>query len=375
MRIMAEETVSDWTVSVIRDFEHLCLMKNEWNMLLEESNYDTLHLRHEWLALVWKYYITFDKTAQLCVFCIRRSNNELIGILPLMTVLIPFKKIFKIRQLCFLGHDFNDYSGFIIKRGLEERVMTYFMTSILSNRTFVNWHVLLLKNLSDKSHEMDRIHKQFSENSHDVEIKKTTRYFYIKTDTGTFADYYQRLSKNFRNDLRKCQNRLDRYAKENESTTAILFNDDRIRNMTVFSSFAEWQINRMERVHKRSSFKNEAVRSFRYEFITTSPELVLTVTLNLNHNPIAFCICLIYKNTLFFWIHGSDPEYYFLSPNKIILGKIIEYCFLKEYKICDFSRGDHEYKEKWANEYHNGYLLRVYNARKPILKLVSRFIA
>ena len=370
--IMNIENFENWKIDVLTEFEQLNQMKEEWNRLLFESQCDTINLRHEWLATVWKYYTSFDKTAKLCVFCVRQPNNELIAIFPLMTVKVSFKLFFRIKQVCFLGQDFNDYSGFIIKKNCEKSVLNFFFRSIVADSRYMNWDVLLFKNLSAKNEYLDYFRQLFMKELYDLEERVSTKYFYIKTNIGTFQDFFNARSKNFRNDLRKCQNRLERFSIENNKKINVIFADDRILDKQFIAMLSGWQIQRMKSVNKISSLTNKPARDFRYDFITNYYEYVLTVTLNMDGNPIAFCVCLIYKKTLFFWIHGADPMFYFLSPNKIILGKIIEYCFSMGYEYCDFNRGDHEYKEKWTQDYNKGFLLRTYNFRNPLIKLFSR---
>lgn len=72
--------------------------------------------------------------------------------------------------------------------------------------------------------------------------------------------------------------------------------------------------------------------------------------------PIGITLNFHSENILFETITVFDPDYYKFSIGKTSIIKLLEWCFENNYKISDFSKGDFDYKHKWANyEYDFNY--------------------
>ena len=72
--------------------------------------------------------------------------------------------------------------------------------------------------------------------------------------------------------------------------------------------------------------------------------------------PIGITLNFHSEDILFETITVFDPDYYKFSIGKTSIIKLLEWCFENNYKISDFSKGDFDYKHKWANyEYDFNY--------------------
>lgn len=89
------------SVEVFNSFEELASMQQEWDEFVESVGGE-IFLTNDWCRIWWKYY---GKNRKLRVF-IFRSNNQLVGIIPLFLERIWLGPIF-VRAVKIVGSDFT----------------------------------------------------------------------------------------------------------------------------------------------------------------------------------------------------------------------------------------------------------------------------
>lgn len=354
---------SNWNVDIITDLEGMNRIKGEWNILLHESQYDSINLTYEWISTVWKHYISFDRSAQLCVISIRTADKGLIAILPLMTVRIPFKKFFRIRQLCFVGQDFNDYCGFIIKNGMEEVVSKYFFSHILAG-ALLRWETAVFKNLSEKNPVYKYLAACVGESQWPFEIKESTKYYYINP-AGPYPIFFQGLGRRFKQKL----NALNKYLDENNRSITFVLKSD--YDEIVLRSYLENYKDRLIETGRESIAYKKAFEAFLLDFCLTNKEAILLSALKIGDETIAFAVNLVYNGQISYWIPSFKSQYSQLAPGHFLIESILKHCFVNRLDF-DFMRGDSDYKTKWTKNYYQGYLIRMYNSTKPLIRLMAK---
>ncbi len=73
----------DCKVDVIEDYRGFLSLEKDWNRLLEDSDCDSLFLRHEWFRIWWKYLVT-EKTRPRIYLAMNRQGISAIA--PLLEV-------------------------------------------------------------------------------------------------------------------------------------------------------------------------------------------------------------------------------------------------------------------------------------------------
>ncbi|MHB8292988.1 MAG: hypothetical protein ACYDEG_11065, partial [bacterium] len=114
-------------VKIIRNIEDLKNLKNEWNVLLQESQNDNVFLTYDWVYLWVKYFLKSKRINILFIICIYDENGKIEAIAPFF-----IKKFFVFFiVLMFISHDFSDYLGIIIdKQANQENIIAKIFNTI-----------------------------------------------------------------------------------------------------------------------------------------------------------------------------------------------------------------------------------------------------
>lgn len=90
--------------------------------------------------------------------------------------------------------------------------------------------------------------------------------------------------------------------------------------------------------------------------------------------PIGITLNFHSDTILFETITVFDPDYYKFSIGKTSIIKLLEWCFENNYKISDFSKGDFDYKHKWANLEYEFYYHIFYDSSSLKSRFTAKFV-
>ena len=65
---------------------------------------------------------------------------------------------------------------------------------------------------------------------------------------------------------------------------------------------------------------------------------------------IAVSLCFLSTKVLYFAITSFDPDFSKFSLGHILIGKIMEWCLENKIEYFDYSKGDNDYKNRWATD-------------------------
>jgi CelD/BcsL family acetyltransferase involved in cellulose biosynthesis len=82
--------------------------------------------------------------------------------------------------------------------------------------------------------------------------------------------------------------------------------------------------------------------------------------LELDGKIISMLYCYIWKDTMYYFQGGFDPDYYHLQPGQVIMGHAIEYSINEQIKIFDMLKGNYEYKSSLAKNSKNTWVFNVF---------------
>lgn len=290
-----------------------------WERLQDESQVSPIFSTPEWSGLWWQH---FGSETNLYLSAVR-CQKEIIGVAPLLV---------KANIASFIGSsDICDYLDFIVKPGKEE----VFFTVLLDNLARAGITQLDLSPLRPDSTalidlvDLAQTQKcQVSCSRQDVSVELHL--------PATWEEYLQMLTAKQRHELKRKLRRLN----EKGETTYRTSTDANPRDVDIFLTL----------------FRNS--RQDKAAFLTPKREVFLTSLANitaerkwlrlnifeLNASPVAATMCFDYKDDVYLYNSGYDPEYSQLSIGLISKALCIKDSIERGSKRFDFLKGGEEYK-------------------------------
>lgn len=351
-------------VSLFETFE------TEWEKLRICAGIDHPQFSHKWLLFVCNQLRISHPKFKLKIIRIH-DGVQAIAFIPLIVRKISFRKWFHLTQLSFLGGDYSDYCGWIIKSEDADRVSKYFFKEVLNNKEIIgNWDSLLFKGISSRFVSIETWKNILESSENFLQLIEKSKYFYVKIDK-SFDEFINDLSKKFRKDLRVTKKRLEQLAKEQGVSYQIVVENSASISHESIGLLISWQIDRMKTVGKVSNFNDSLRRQFLYDCIRSKSAPVFSVGLDLDGKRIAMCLAIEYKTGISFWIQGYDERYASVSPIKLLIYRLIQYCYEKNLSICDFGQGSYAYKQRWTDSYYTSFVIKGYNYNKWYFRFIN----
>ena len=175
---------------------------------------------------------------------------------------------------------------------------------------------------------------------------------------GTWDEYLQGLSSNFRSQVR-------RRCRKTENEESLAF-----RSVTAAESreFTEnlIQLNRQRMAikGKRSSFEDDNIREFLLESVPymAANNIAWMDVLEKDGETVAAALNFVHGKSAFFYIGGIDPLAEKWGPGTALFAHIIMRCIGQNYLVYDFLRGKEDYKYKWGGTDVPMHKLDIYGA-------------
>ena len=334
------------TLTWIDDTEFASL-RDEWNRLLANSAADNFFLRWEWMHTWWSVY------SEGRTLSILTENGRLIGIAPLF---LETRTAWpKARILRFCSTDLApDYLDFIIENGREAEVCEHFFRALANSRT---WDLVVL-----------------SDTLHDAVVLK----------------YFPRavpLAKRFAPSIRcpaiRIEQSFDGYVKTQRETTGLSLRELRRKERKLFDEekgvhvsvqretelaqsirdlFALHEV-RSEQKGIHTNFVNDRALRFheRLAPLLLPQGMLVLDFLYHERKPISATYSFRYKNKLYHYQKGMDPQWSRLSVGMILHRLMIERAFNEGLVEVDLLKGEDRYKHAWTNAMREEVTVTVYN--------------
>ena len=88
--------------------------------------------------------------------------------------------------------------------------------------------------------------------------------------------------------------------------------------------------------------------------------------LELDKKIISMLYCYRWKDTIFYFQGGFDPDYEHLKPGQVIMGHSIESAIQERLKVFDMLKGDYEYKSSLAKNHKHTWCFHAFKRNLPI---------
>lgn len=292
---------------------------SDWKKLQVNSAASSIFSSPEWSKIWWQQ---FGPGAKLCLVAIRHQGKTM-GIAPLVV---------KGNVASFIGSsDVCDYLDFVVEPGNEES----FFCELLNNLKAEGIIRLELAPLRPDSAVLTSLVKiapgqawQVSCSQEDVTVELDL--------PATWEDYLRLLSGKQRHELKRKLRRLDEEGELNyrHSTDANRYDVD-----TFLRLFRDSR-------QDKATFLTPQMESFFRAVANAMAEqkLLRLNILELDKKPVAATMCFDYKDTVYLYNSGYEPDYGWLSVGVISKALCIKDSIERNKKLFDFLKGGEAYK-------------------------------
>jgi CelD/BcsL family acetyltransferase involved in cellulose biosynthesis len=341
-------------IDVIRNLDQLADLRDAWNQAVENSNFDSVFVTHEWFYS-WVKNFAPDKNIYIVI---ARDKDALLGIMPL---LIEHRKhgIWTETILKSMSNMQTYKYNFIIHRDMSEEILTTMFNHISKDLAWTSMildfvpataaNVPLLTGINGKSFYAMR-----------TELYMESPYLIIE---GSWDDYLKTRDKKVKKNLGYFERKLDK-----EGTTEITSFTNSTDIDGHITKALEIEKSSWKGDHGTAIANSQAEAGFYLDLgrsMSESGKFGLHF-LSLNDNQIAFDYCLTHKDHFNVLKTGYDPAYSKSSPGRVLRKKILRGLFEEgTYKIYDLLGAREDWKTEWTSDTQTLLHIHIYN-RKPL---------
>ena len=342
-----------FSIERIQTEEAFFSLKDEWNPLLEQSAANNIFLTWEWISTWWAY---FGKKSQPYIFIARNlENNKLIGIAPLHIHTKKIKDLFlPHRALAFIGTNnaAPDHLDFIVHPDHEDDIKQHFIAAIQTAK--VEWDILDLDGLRGNSSIVSLLTDQ----------TPGKRCFLERIESATiqlpdsWEEMESALGKNLRYNIRRYDRKMEKEHPEQVCYQQIKHEETIEKTLTTLLDYGAT----VRKKHgEKHTLANQQMRLFHQDLAKSFLEKnwLRLYTLDIEEKSIAALYCYAYNTKVFYYQTGYDLAWSQYGPGRQILAHGVRQAIAEQANEFDFLRGEHAYKEDWANATNTDYVLKV----------------
>jgi len=313
------EWITDWNIVLNQDF------KNKWTYLFENSSNKPIFYHPE-IALIWiNYYKKIYNLQPL--FCIATINNSTI-FFPL--VIIKERKAgFNLKKIVQLGYEHFDYLEPVFSTNFEINLLKLFwiqLFEVIKNK--FNFDVIKLRGLKT---------------SIDKEFKEEVICPYKKiSEFKTIDNFLSQTGFNFKRDIKRKLKLLN--SKTGFEIKIHTQADSEIIDQMLYFHSQKWQTSEVNQKFYKALIYN-----------TFNNNKTLLFELKLDNISFAWLFGFVENNNFLMYLIATNPDYKDYSSGKILIYHVFEYCINNKFEICDFLRGDDDYKNMWTTDFNTIY--------------------
>ncbi len=313
-------------------------LKADWENL--ENHVQDLTIFQTW---VFQYYTwkIFENQSYLYILAMYNENNELVGCVPLGWQKQHIGPI-SFKSLSFACLKYVDFQNIIAHSGYQEEVVQQFTQWLVQNRK--QWDDIELRLVREDFVLYSKRDTLIQTFGNDVSIISEGIAPFITIDE-SWDDFQSTLSGKraksvryeIRNLFRQFESEYVHHSKGEELIKALVqfmdLHQKRIHQKYQLGAFPTPQI--------RQGFTNLIKALEQYDYIDIH-------TIQSSEKTIAAIGTFTHKNKVSYFQGGFDPDYFKLSPGKVVLALRITEAIQQKKNEFDFLVGDEDYKFAWS---------------------------
>ena len=328
----------DVTLDTITDFGAFVRLEAAWNDAVDRAGIAHPFVRHEWVRTWWE---CFGEGARLHVLVVR-NQGQITAIAPLLHETTSMYGV-RVRRIRFIQNDHTPRTDIIVASDPEESYRAIW--TALRNDTD-RWDVLQLSQLERGSETLRVLTGLAAADSCATGVWKSGESPYLPL-TGTWDSYLTGLPAKFRSNLR---NRLARLTQIGEPTLEVLTDGAAIQ--AACGDVWRLEPSGWKRDAGTAITSDDAVRQFYTALVEAGSAAgwLRLLFLNVGGRRIATSYGACFRNRLFLFKTGYDPEYAACSPFKLLTYFAIREAYAHGLTEVDFLGDSEPWKREWTSE-------------------------
>jgi CelD/BcsL family acetyltransferase involved in cellulose biosynthesis len=313
------------TLEVIDSFVHLLKLENEWTRLLDTIHGITPFQLPEWLLTWWPHFGSGE--LQVLVF---RREGVLAGIIPC------FRHYWDgLRQITLIGSGISDYLepplAPAYRFEILERLRTHLETD--SAWDICNWQDLSAGSALEQLRSSAAFEVSTQEDIECTEIR----------NKGSFDQFWNERPASLRRNLQRYRHKAQLAGRVDFEVTDRA--DPQLMDTLIRLHTIRWQRRGepgMIAANRSDQFLRDIARVFERN------RMVRFFSLCFQGSIVAIILSFLYRNTVFGYLSGFDPEFERLSFGGTILHHALRHSFEQGFTSWSFLRGNEPYKFWWG---------------------------
>ena len=320
------------------------IIEQDWSSFHESCNDPVLFYQYSFLSA---YEESTGKKVTVVVY---KKNNKILLALPGTFD----KRKNKFFNLSYLGWD---NLNFLMDRDVTEHTLQFFFTELLKA-----FQLIVYKNISQSCFQTII---QYTAGS--VAFKKfKCPYVYLPQ---SYNDYLESLSVSFKRMLKNRTNFCEKHGvsfvflsnSHKELLPAALIDLNRLHKL------------RMEEMSMESKFLKSDSQTFHEILQGHNSNPILIIQALRDEVVIGTLYGFISPNRFVYFAAGIDPSYSKYSLGVVLIGKMMDYLIVRDFRYFDFLRGTEDYKFKWTKEIDQNYTVYSFNSAIGRLKAMALY--
>lgn len=297
----------------------------------------------------WQYHwwLHYGKGRHLRIIVVI-DQSETVAILPLHIDSVSVFRFWNIRILRLVGTGGDtspDYLGALLKESHAEELASSVVEH--SFAAIPEWDMFEITDLNPESPFHSALKKRCEQEQIVTKTGVSARIAYIRLPD-SWETYLRSVSRNRRYTIRSSRKKLERD-----------FNKVRFYVISDPSEVLGALDTLIALHHKRWHAKAISCAFSTPEYVGFHRDAILACAkrgwlqfycLEVDDQIIAAIYCYHFRNQVFYFQAGFDPEFENYRPGLVLIGYSIEHAIKEGNSVFDFLRGEHEYKNQWADK-------------------------
>jgi CelD/BcsL family acetyltransferase involved in cellulose biosynthesis len=342
-------------VRVLDSWSQLTPLADAWETLSEKAAVTSVFATYDWQRLWWEHYA---RGRALRVLVAATRDDGVVGILPLYIDEQPFLR-YPVRFLRFVGSGGDtrpDDLGPLLLPGFEVEAARALAEAALR---LAGWDVLMLADM-DPECVFAREMASAARRAHgDTMTGRCERIAYLDLPA-SYDAWLASLSRDRRYRTRK----IRRNAQAAHAVRFFVWDDPATIDEGI-DALVKLHQKRWQRAGEDHRFSTPQYTAFHRAAIkaSLSRDRLRLYCLTFDDIPVAVYYFYRFRDRVFLFQAGFDPDHADLKPGQVLLGYVIEHAIGEGMKVLDFLRGEHRYKDEIATGERETVYVTVFRRR------------
>ncbi|MGH7945633.1 MAG: GNAT family N-acetyltransferase [Opitutaceae bacterium] len=343
----------DIVIRPVNTVEGFAALRKDWNALLDVGEDASVFVSWEWQYHWWRHYGKQHRLRILTAWV----DGRLTGILPLYIQATTLYRAFRANLARFVGTGGDtspDYLGPLLAPAAAEHTAQAFADYVVDG--LAGWDVLDLSDLSDASRFRRALAQRCEASGRAYASSVSARIAYIPLPA-SWDEYLAGVHRDRRYTIRSTRKKCET---QHGGRFYVWTEEDGID--AILDQLIALHHGRWRQKGEPHAFSSPEYVGFHRDVIHACARRgwIRFYCLEANGVPLAAFYCYRFRNQIFYFQGGFNPDYDRLRPGLVLIGYAVEHAILEGNTVFDFLRGEHAYKTQWAKSLRQTHGVTVY---------------